>query len=654
MKANNKSRVLNFAATVFLTIAFSTVVEPTAVYAASYEPEVLITEIMPMSQTSDDSFEYIELYNNSDQIIDLKDYKLPFQNIDITTSKIISPKGILVVCTRGTTTLEDFNDFYDTSLTSDKYVTLPFVKEALRNDSSAGILLASDDGTVVSRAYYSSPDFQLRKSVTYKYAEGGFDMAKLAQKQIPTPGSINSNQVPQNGIRVTDVTLNKSFITMDVNQTAVLYATVAPATAANKSLVWTTNNSDVVEISQGGVLTSKEAGVAKITVTTVDGAFTDECDIVVAKIPVTGVTLDKSSASIEVGQEIVLAASVIPRNATNQSVTWKTSNSYMASVDSNGIVIGKTAGDVTITAETVDGKYKAVCKIKVDSTNAVVPVEGISLNENDIILNSGRVIILEVNTKPSNATNKEVTWKSSNSSVATVDDNGIVTTRKPGNVWITATSVDGGFKDYCYIRVTEESDSYVPVTGIELNTFIAQMVSGESEALSVSVLPAEASNKKINWSTNNSLVAAVDDNGKITALNRGIAIVTAESEEGKFEDRCIVIVWDSHSSWDSKDIFWLRLNKTSISIMEDKHEKLTLIAAPGNIKSTHLIWESSNEKVAYVSQDGRVFGISEGAAQITVKTADGKYYAQCEVTVTDDKGFRNGKGKAKGHWKKED
>lgn len=651
MKKSFKSSMFSLTTAVFFTVACLTQASVNKVYAASNGPELLITEVMPMSQATNDSYEYIELYNNTDRNIDLKDYKLPLQNIDITTSKIISPKGILVICLRGSTTLDNFNNFYGTALTQDKYITLPFVNEVLGNSSTVGIplsiLLAKDDGTVVARAQYSSPDFQLKKSVTYRYPESGFDMVRLGQNQNPTPGSITYNQVPQNGINVTSVTVNKSFVTMNVNQTTILYATVAPATAYNKSIVWTSDNSNVVEISQNGVLTSKAEGVAHVTATTVDGGFTAICTVDVGNIPTTGITLDTVNSSVYVGKAISLTASVTPENATNKSVNWNSSNTNIAVVDSNGIVIGKAAGTVKITATTADGYYSAECNVTVYDVNSSINVTGIYLDKTSVTLTKGNVIILGAQVTPFNATNKQVTWSSSNNNVATVDyQNGIVTAKQPGNASITAKTVYGSYKASCSITVTDDNSSYVSVSNIELSTNVIEMNKGQNENLTAIISPVNAANKSITWSTDNSSVISVDNNGRISALNKGIAIVTAKTADGNLKDRCFVIVKDNQNT--DMGNFRLRLNKASIRIKEGKFEKLTSIITPGNLKNTTLIWESNNNTVATVTGDGRVLGKKEGIAVVSVRTADRKYTATCKVQVTNGKGFGNGNGNANG------
>ena len=312
MKTNYKLKVMIFTTAVLFTLSCLTQGLTKNVYATSSVQELLITEVMPLSQASNDSYEYIEIYNNSDRNIDLKDYKLPSQNMDITTSKVISPKGVLVVCTKGSTTLDNFNTFYNTALTSEKYITLPFVNEVLSNDSITSILLSKDDNTPIVRVQYYTTDFKAKNSITYKYSEVGIDMLRLGQNQSPTPGSVFVDQVQQSLIKVTGIILDTPLVTMGINQTAVLKATVVPVTANNKNILWTTSNSSIVEVSQKGVLTSKAEGFVFITATTVDGGLVAVCTVIVKKIPVTGITLDKTNSSIEVGNSITLKAVVAP------------------------------------------------------------------------------------------------------------------------------------------------------------------------------------------------------------------------------------------------------------------------------------------------------------------------------------------------------
>jgi uncharacterized protein YjdB len=444
MKTNYKLKAMIFTIAVLFTLSFLTQGLTRNVYATSSFQELLITEVMPMSQTSNDAYEYIEIYNNSNRNIDLKDYILPSLNMDITTSKIISPKGVLVICTKGSTTLDNFNTFYNTALTAEKYITLPFVNEVLSNNTPTSILLYKDDNTLVVRAQYNATDFQAKKGVTYKYTETGFDMLMIGQSQNPTPGIISIEQVSQKGTSVTGISLNTPLITMGINQSAVLLATIAPVTATNKNVLWTTSNSSIVEVSQKGVLVLKAEGVAYITATTVDGGLIAVCTVLVKKIPVTGVTLNKTSSTLEVGKSIKLTALVTPTNATNKSVNWKSGNSNIATVDSNGTVVGKAVGEVVITVTTVDGKLKGTCTITVkNSEKTNIPSSIIRLNKKSIQIKVGYFEKLTPIITPGNLKKTGITWKSSKPDVAYVTEDGRVYGRKEGTTIITVTTKDG-------------------------------------------------------------------------------------------------------------------------------------------------------------------------------------------------------------------
>ena len=167
-------------------------------------------------------------------------------------------------------------------------------------------------------------------------------------------------------------------------------------------------------------------------------------------VPVNRVLLNKTSTTLTVGNTETLTATVEPANATNKAVTWSSDNSGVATV-SNGVVTAVTPGTATITVTTEDGSKTATCAVTV--TAATVPVTGVSLNKDSLALGVGDSETLTATVKPEDATNKAVTWASSNSTVATVDQNGVVTAVAPGTATITVTTVDGGFTATCAVTV---------------------------------------------------------------------------------------------------------------------------------------------------------------------------------------------------------
>ena len=182
----------------------------------------------------------------------------------------------------------------------------------------------------------------------------------------------------------------------------------------------------------------------------------------------TGVTLDKTSASLEVGESVQLVSDVIPVNASNKAVTWSSSDATIAKVDANGKVDALKAGTATITVKTTDQAKTATAKITVKPKT--IKVEGVTVAPTSISLKAKETAQLKATLAPSNATNKAVKWSSSDAKVATVDSNGKVTGVKAGNATITVTTVDGAKTATCRVIVTgTSSDSNKPLVSITVN-----------------------------------------------------------------------------------------------------------------------------------------------------------------------------------------
>ena len=169
-------------------------------------------------------------------------------------------------------------------------------------------------------------------------------------------------------------------------------------------------------------------------------------------IRVQSVTLSNNSLSLNIGDKTTLTANIYPSNATNKNVTWSSNNQNVITVSSNGEITAVNSGNATITVTTEDGGYTATCSVTVASS--VINVTGVTLNQTNISANTiGRVYDLVATVNPSNATNKNVTWSTNNSSVASVN-NGTVTINGEGNATITVTTEDGGYTATCLFTVS--------------------------------------------------------------------------------------------------------------------------------------------------------------------------------------------------------
>lgn len=264
-------------------------------------------------------------------------------------------------------------------------------------------------------------------------------------------------------------------------------------------------------------------------------------------VPVTGVTLDVTTASITVGQTKTLTATVNPTDATDKSVTWSSSATAVATVSSTGVVTAVAEGTATITVATTDGDFKATCAVTVTPGAVVnVSVTGVTLNKASTSIVAGGSETLTATVAPSNASNKTVSWASSATAVATVDNNGKVTAVAAGTATITVTTADGAKTATCAVTVTANTGA---ITGVTLNKSkvgLMMDVGFTTQTLVATIAPAGASGTVV-WSSSNTSVATVA-NGVVTAKATGRTTITATV--GTFKAEAQVLVGNYTGSYD--------------------------------------------------------------------------------------------------------
>lgn len=327
------------------------------------------------------------------------------------------------------------------------------------------------------------------------------------------------------------------------------------------------------------------------------------------EVRVESVTISQSSAVIEIGQTLQLNATVSPSTATRKDITWSSSKSSVASVSSSGLVSAVSEGTTTITAA-ADGK-KGECTVSV--VKKAIAVSEVKLDKSELTLFEGDEETLTASVSPEDATDKTITWTSSDKSIVSVES-GKVKAVKKGEATITAKAGDK----------TAEAKVVVlaPVSGITLNKNRLDLIIGETETLTATITPADADPKEpITWTTSDETIATVDG-GKVTAVKEGEATITASSD-GK-SATCIVKVDYIHVSEISLDV-------TEKTLYAGETLKLTATVSPENSTYKAVEWTSSDKSVAAVDAEGKVDAIGKGTTTITAK-ADGKE-ATCKLTV---------------------
>lgn len=263
-------------------------------------------------------------------------------------------------------------------------------------------------------------------------------------------------------------------------------------------------------------------------------SVSEESEAVIIPEPVTGIEVanDYQHMGLFVGGSGKIRYSVLPGNATNTNVTFKSLNEKVATVDANGVVTGVSEGNADIVITTEEGGFEAKCTVRVDGIDA----RGIErVGDKTVTMGLNQTRQLQVKITPSDTTNKNVQWTSSNNSVATVDSNGVVTSKNSGSTIITATT-HNGLKTEFFIEVETS------VTNITLNSNEINLNPGGTFKLDATVNPSNASNKNIKWISANESIATVDQSGNVTADVAGTTYISAVSADGKVVATCTVNV----------------------------------------------------------------------------------------------------------------
>ena len=336
-----------------------------------------------------------------------------------------------------------------------------------------------------------------------------------------------------------------------------------------------------------------------------------------ATAPRYSITLNKTSAAVLGGKTVTLKATLSPADAADQTVTWTSSNTKIATVDAKGLVKGIAKGTAVITAKTKDGSAKATCRITVRQ-----PVTKLTLNRTTASILKGKTLTLKAAAAPSTAYNKTVTWKTSNKKIATVTSKGVVKGIAKGTVTITATAKDGsGRKATCKITVRQ------PVTKLTINKTTASILKGKTLTLKAAAAPSTAYNKTVTWKTSNKKIATVTSKGVVKGIAKGTVTITATAKDGSGRKAtCKITV--------RQPVTKLTINKTKLTLTKGRTTTLKVTIAPASADNKSVKWTTSNKNIAAVTQTGIVKGIRKGTVTITATAKDGSgRKATCKITV---------------------
>lgn len=421
-------------------------------------------------------------------------------------------------------------------------------------------------------------------------------------------------------VDVTGLSLNKAAHTVYAGDTFTLVPTVYPLNATNKKVTWLSSDDSIASVNANGTVTAKRAGNTVITCETDDGNFIDVCTLTVKKVIKTkSVSLNKLSFTLYVGRTRKLVATVSPENATNKALKWTSSNKKVAKVDQNGVVTAVGKGTATITCATKDTGKTTSCEVTVKN----VKVKSISLSKSKASLTVKGTLKLDCVFNPADTTVKDVTWTSSDPSVAKVDKNGKVTAVAPGTATITCKTKYRNKTATCTVTVTLKK-----IKTISFKNSTVEMVLGTTQTLKPTIKPKGATGAKLKWESSDPSVVKVNKNGKLTALKTGKALITCRPADGGNGKGSVVLV-----TVIKRDVLGIKLDKSTVKLGVNSTLKLTATVVPEDATNKKIKWTSTDPKVATVNSKGVVTAVGKGSCEIRATTVDGNYIAMCWIIV---------------------
>ncbi|MGE5417065.1 MAG: Ig-like domain-containing protein [Acidobacteriota bacterium] len=414
-------------------------------------------------------------------------------------------------------------------------------------------------------------------------------------------------------IHVDNVTLSQNSLHMIANGNPVqLTCTVSPNAATNKEIIWSSDNPSVAMVV-GGLVTPKSGGTANIRASATDNGKSDTCSVNVdgAGVPVTGLSLNKSSTVLDVGNSEALMATVIPDTANNKNISWSSNNNTIASVNGSGVVTAKAPGTATITATANDGGYAKSCE---------VTVGGIVLNKNSLSLAANASEKLSATVL--GAAGKVVQWSSDNPAIALVGSDGTVTGQKSGSTTIKAKIEGTETYASCSVSV------FIRAVGVSLSkTSVELHKYGKSSTIIATISPTEAS-ANVAWRSENTSIASVDG-GVVAPYGIGTTKIyaTVTNSDGTKVDSlpCTVSVLAPVAPTS------IEIVPTSTTVQLNRTTSLRAVVLPEDADQ-RVVWSSEDSSVVSVSS-GVLTGRKLGKTQITVKALDSSCTKSREITV---------------------
>ena len=360
--------------------------------------------------------------------------------------------------------------------------------------------------------------------------------------------SSNRKENNNSNTATTTIIINHKNLALKVGENVELNADVLNAKNSNPVVLWMSDDTAIASVTDDGIVTGNSEGTTVIRA--IYNGIEEECSVVVTanEVQVKSIKIVQGDISLKKGEGTLLQIETSPEDAKTGNLTYSTDNSAVATVSNIGYVNAINVGTTTITVKTDSGLSSSITVRVTDNGSTIIQPTSVVIYGLEKTLVAGGTSKILFDVLPSNATNKTVSWSSSDPSIASVDANNVITGHKAGTCTITVSTSNNLTARY---DVTVGS-STVAVTGITVtngNTYNMQV--GYVKRIQYSVKPTNATNKKVMFSSSNPSVAAVDSNGLVAANQAGTALITLTTEDGRKTAIIVVNVTSNSTSGSS-------------------------------------------------------------------------------------------------------
>lgn len=426
-----------------------------------------------------------------------------------------------------------------------------------------------------------------------------------------TIGDININITVIDGIALSTTNAN-IFTTGSLLLNAIVTDPTQP--------IWSSSDTTIATVTEGLVKGIKAGTVVITAKQNINGIIKNATCVITVQQSVATIVVDPAETVIPIGGYKTLHATITPKDLRNVTLQWKSSNNNIVTiVEANALIAtiqGVAGGNAVISAINQDNVVVGYCHVSVQQ-----PVTSIALSETNVALDlNTKRLQLRATAYPENAMNKTIIWTTTDVTKAKVDANGLVTLLKPGAVTIIATSEDNTQATaMCNITIQ------IPVLSIALDEKEKIMYVGQAVRLSYVVLPVNANNNSVLWTSTNGTVATVDNTGKVSAKSVGTTVIILKTLDGGYSVYCTITV--------KRVATGIKFDVTELALKAGEFSYIKTTLTPKDSTDNALVWESSDTKVAVVDENGKVSAKDTGTAIIMARTESGAI-AYCKVTVT--------------------